>query len=615
MRAFVPKQPLSSAGADLLIAAPLGRKSAVTQQRLCPGTLQAKRSGLAGPQPSSERQLYFRPAWNPSRIPIHSVAHPILQAKLSINQPGDAFEQEADRVAARVMSMRPSLALTPASNAPRIQRQCACGGICSDCRNEARNATAGKLQRKSVTAPPANSTAPPLVQEALYSGGHPLDTDTRSFMESRFGQDFTHVRVHTDAKAAVSSRSIQALAYTSGADIAFAPGQYSPGTDRGKHLLAHELAHVVQQQQAPLPDKIFRFGDDTHNIIDQVAATLAGMKPAEIEAIHRGNTARDYSQAPAVMNLLLMCNSNTYGGYHDYDHFDNFEWNEKLQKFQSRDPKPGVVPKDPLQHIQEEFLAFVQELPKESSFEHVGSAFHAIEDFFAHSNFVELTHGDTSHGDTLITGSVPPGDNVSLLKIIASISNEQTAGVPDAAANEEIAKADPKSHPAMAKDYKSNKYQMEAIVLATMVTRHVAEQVLAMKALQTPAEQEKFVREVIMPELRRYLRPPKGNDKWWEQLQANAGKATERQIRKTAAQTPVTVNQCVLSPLRSIEVSKDSNMKLYGPAFTVPVDGGHVMIQMGIGMSVGPDFKDPSGDSLPRKPEFMPFGLQIVKKF
>ncbi|WP_263354542.1 eCIS core domain-containing protein [Acidicapsa acidisoli] len=453
------------------------------------------------------------------------------------------------------------------------------------------------------------------MQEALYSGGHPLDTDTRSFMESRFGQDFTHVRVHTDAKAAVSSRSIQALAYTSGADIAFAPGQYSPGTDRGKHLLAHELAHVVQQQQAPLPDKIFRFGDDTHNIIDQVAATLAGMKPAEIEAIHRGNTARDYSQAPAVMNLLLMCNSNTYGGYHDYDHFDNFEWNEKLQKFQSRDPKPGVVPKDPLQHIQEEFLAFVQELPKESSFEHVGSAFHAIEDFFAHSNFVELTHGDTSHGDTLITGSVPPGDNVSLLKIIASISNEQTAGVPDAAANEEIAKADPKSHPAMAKDYKSNKYQMEAIVLATMVTRHVAEQVLAMKALQTPAEQEKFVREVIMPELRRYLRPPKGNDKWWEQLQANAGKATERQIRKTAAQTPVTVNQCVLSPLRSIEVSKDSNMKLYGPAFTVPVDGGHVMIQMGIGMSVGPDFKDPSGDSLPRKPEFMPFGLQIVKKF
>jgi Domain of unknown function (DUF4157) len=445
MRAFVAKQPLSSAGADLLIAGPHRKKSTVAQQRLCPGTLPANRSGLAGPHSSSERKLYSRPAWNLSRIPVHSVVHPILQAKLSINQPGDAFEQEADRVAAQVMSMRPSPALTPASNPPRIQRQCACGGICSDCRNKAHNAAAGKLQRKSLTA---NSTAPPLVQDALHSNGHPLDTDTRAFMESRFGQDFTHVRVHTDAKAAASSRSIQALAYTSGDDIAFAPGHYSPGTDRGKHLLAHELAHVVQQQQAPLPDTIFRFGDDTHNIIDQVASTLAGMKPAEIEAIHRGNTARDYSQAPPFMNLLLMCNPNTHGGYHDYDHFDNFEWNEKLQKFQSRDPKRAVVAKDPLQHIQEELLAFVKALPKESSFEHVGSAFHAIEDFFAHSNFVELTHGDTSHGDTLITGSVPPGDNVSLLKIISSISNEQTAGVPDAAANKEIAKADPKSHPA-----------------------------------------------------------------------------------------------------------------------------------------------------------------------
>jgi hypothetical protein len=614
MRAFVPKQPLSSTGTDLFRAGPLSRKNTAAPQHLHAGHPLAKPSGPAKTKSPFEQELSI-PGWNFSRIPVYSVGHPILQAKLSISQPGDAFEQEADRVAAQVMNMRTSPAVTAAGDAPRIQRQCDCGGVCSDCRDKARKPATGRLQRESLTTPSASSAAPALVKEAMHSGGHPLDAETRLFMESRFGQDFSHVRVHTDARAAASSRSIQALAYTSGADIAFAPGQYSPDTSRGKHLLAHELAHIVQQQQAPMPGRIFRFGDDTHNIIDQVASTLAGMKPAEIEAIHKGNTARDYSQAPPVMNLLLMCNSDTHGGYHDYDHFDNFEWNEKLQKFQSRDPKPGAVPKDPLQHIQEELLAFVQELPKEKSFEHVGSAFHAIEDFFAHSNFVELTHGDTSHGDTLITGSVPAGDNVSLLKIIASISNEQTAGVTDDAANNEIAKADSKSHPAMAKDYKSNKYQMEAIVLAAMVTQHIAEQVLAMKAMQTPVERETFVRQVIMPELRRYLRPPEKNDKWWEQLQANAGSATERQIRRTAAQTPVTVNQCVLSPLRSIEVSKDSNMKLFGPAFTMPVDGGHVMVQMGIGMSVGPDFKDPSGDSLPRKPEFLPFGLQIVKKF
>jgi hypothetical protein len=157
---------------------------------------------------------------------------------------------------------------------------------------------------------------------------------------------------------------------------------------------------------------------------------------------------------------------------------------------------------------------------------------------------------------------------------------------------------------------------MEAIVLATMVIQKVAGEIRAMQDMKTSAEQEKFVREVIMPELQRYLRPPKDDDKWWEEMQTNAGPATERQIRKTAAQTPVTVNQCVLSPLRSIEVSKDSNMKLFGPAFSLPVTGGHVMIQVGTGMAIGPDFKDPvSGDTLPRSPEFIPIGAQIVKRF
>jgi uncharacterized protein DUF4157 len=566
-------------------------------------------------------------SWDFTLMPMHRTGTPPLQTKLVVSEPGDRYEQEADRMADWIVRNPAPAARLPApiSHAevrqPLAQRACHCGGTCSTCRRPNPDLVQRKVVDPHSADVPNPTVAPHPVSSAstvhpiLGTPGRPLDAATRSFVEPRFGHSFGHVRIHTDARAAASARSIQALAYTSGAHIVFAAGQYAPDTDGGKRLLAHELAHVVQQQQAPLPDRIFRFGDDTHNIIDQVASTLAHMKPEEIEAIHRGNTARDYSQAPPIMNLLLMCNPKTYGGYHDYDHFDNFEWNEKLQTFQSRDPKSAGVSKDPMQHIQEELLAFVRELPKENAFEHVGSAFHAIEDFFAHSNFVELTHGDTSHGATLITGSVPSGDSVSLQKIIASVSNEQTAGAYDAAANAAIAKADPKSHPAMAKDYKSNKYQMEAIVLATMVTQHVAEQVAAMKAMPTSAEREKFVRETIMPELRHHLRPPQENDKWWERLQADTGAATERQIRKTAAQTPVTVNQCVLSPLRSIEVSKDSNMKLFGPAFSIPVDDGHVMVQMGIGMAAGPDFKNPAGDSLPQTPEFVPFGVQIVKRF
>jgi hypothetical protein len=70
-------------------------------------------------------------------------------------------------------------------------------------------------------------------------------------MEPRFGHDFSRVRVHTDARAAHSAMAVSALAYTSGRDIVFAKGQYAPGTEAGKRLLAHELAHVVQQASAP----------------------------------------------------------------------------------------------------------------------------------------------------------------------------------------------------------------------------------------------------------------------------------------------------------------------------------------------------------------------------
>ncbi len=88
------------------------------------------------------------------------------------------------------------------------------------------------------------------VHEALRSPGRGLDPSTRAFMESRFGHDFGRVRVHTDAKAAESAQAVNALAYTLGRDVVFGEGAYAPGTARGRRLLAHELAHVVQQPQA-----------------------------------------------------------------------------------------------------------------------------------------------------------------------------------------------------------------------------------------------------------------------------------------------------------------------------------------------------------------------------
>lgn len=104
------------------------------------------------------------------------------------------------------------------------------------------------LQRAAVNEAPVQNV-PSIVHEVLRSPGQPLDAETRTFFEPRFGHDFSQVRVHTDAKAATSAKSVNALAYTVGRDVVFGTGHYQPWTGEGRGLLAHELAHVAQQSQ------------------------------------------------------------------------------------------------------------------------------------------------------------------------------------------------------------------------------------------------------------------------------------------------------------------------------------------------------------------------------
>jgi outer membrane protein OmpA-like peptidoglycan-associated protein len=107
------------------------------------------------------------------------------------------------------------------------------------------------LRRAAVNAIPAEATTavPSSVRETLTTTGEPLDTATRSTMESRFGQDFSGIRVHADPESASSAQAVGAKAYASGDEVAFAPGRYAPKTASGERLLAHELAHVVQTRQ------------------------------------------------------------------------------------------------------------------------------------------------------------------------------------------------------------------------------------------------------------------------------------------------------------------------------------------------------------------------------
>jgi hypothetical protein len=102
------------------------------------------------------------------------------------------------------------------------------------------------LQRQS-DGPTSSTEAPPQVHQALRSPGQPLDHSTREFFESSFDHDFSDVRMHTDRQAVESAESVNALAYTVGRDVVFGAGQYAPETEGGKELLAHELAHVMQQ--------------------------------------------------------------------------------------------------------------------------------------------------------------------------------------------------------------------------------------------------------------------------------------------------------------------------------------------------------------------------------
>ena len=117
----------------------------------------------------------------------------------------------------------------------------------------------------------AQRGTPALVQSVLERSGQPLAGRLRAQMESRFGQSFAPVRVHTDVAAAASAEALDAHAYSVGNDIVFGPGEFAPATASGTRLLAHELAHVVRHL----------YGDDADAFFDNLDATANG---AEAEA-------------------------------------------------------------------------------------------------------------------------------------------------------------------------------------------------------------------------------------------------------------------------------------------------------------------------------------------
>jgi hypothetical protein len=183
-----------------------------------------------------------------------------VQTKLTIGAPGDKYEQEADQMAERVMSMDASanpqaVQRQSESEEDFIQKQPLAVSITPLIQQFSESAVQTKpsVQRAEENAA---SSATPSLENRLASekgSGSPLDNQTRSFMESRFGNDFSGVRVHTDSSSVSMNKELGAQAFTHGNDIYFNSGKYNPGSSEGKKLLAHELTHTIQQTGAVQP--------------------------------------------------------------------------------------------------------------------------------------------------------------------------------------------------------------------------------------------------------------------------------------------------------------------------------------------------------------------------
>jgi hypothetical protein len=246
----------------------------------------------------------------------------LIQAKFKVGPPNDIYEKEADRVADKVMKMPESSLVQRESTCPECEeKEKEEGGIqtkslsrqitpwiqrktlkTDDEDVNAKLMDTNRLQREEVEeekekqpffqkkeesqeedkketpvlAKLATGSTPSVSPgtesgiNSLKGGGQPLSGSTRAFFEPRLGVDFSQVRVHTDTRAAQAAQSINAKAFTTGRDIVFGSGQYSPGTSSGKHLLAHELTHVAQQNSNELRPSASP--TQKHPVMDSVTA-------------------------------------------------------------------------------------------------------------------------------------------------------------------------------------------------------------------------------------------------------------------------------------------------------------------------------------------------------
>jgi len=216
---------------------------------------------------------------------------PLVQAKLTINQPNDRYELEADRVADEVVSR---------INAPHrkaVQHQQLFEESEEHIQMKPLAQQIHSFSEQNFTAGGETGITPNLemsIRQAQGDGNF-LPEQVREPIEQVFGTDFSKVRIHTDAVSHRQNQALKANAFTTGQDIFFREGAYNPGNNQGRELLAHELTHVMQQKKSKSSTKIIQLSPITdfqtalllhgyeENIHEQLTIAINSIQLADLE--------------------------------------------------------------------------------------------------------------------------------------------------------------------------------------------------------------------------------------------------------------------------------------------------------------------------------------------
>ena len=171
-------------------------------------------------------------------------------------------------------------------------------------RTAGNGAVSGLMQTTRESTPSIPGAIPFVVQDVLRSPGQPLPPATREAMESGLGHNFGAVRVHTGAQADESAQAINARAYTVGQDIVFGAGQYSPETGAGQGLLAHELAHVVQQSRGGMPPTLHSSASHERDATTAASATMTGQTHVNVHSATGVGLARKNGEDEEIERAL-----------------------------------------------------------------------------------------------------------------------------------------------------------------------------------------------------------------------------------------------------------------------------------------------------------------------